>query len=327
MASLQSGMAEAGVTRGRIELIDLARGLALVAMAIYHFAWDLEFFGYAAPGMTADGGWRLFARAIASSFLFLAGVSLVLAHGRAIRWEGFWRRFAMVAGAALAISVATYVALPSGFIFFGILHQIAFASLAGLLFVGLPWPVTLVASALVIALPSLLRVDAFDHWLLWWTGLSPAVPRSNDFVPVFPWFGAVLAGIAAGRLAVDAGLVARMRAVVPGRWSVPFQTAGRHSLAVYLVHQPVLLGCLFLASQVWPAAQETPAAAFMRACELQCADLRDAEFCTRYCICFLDVAEDTERLDELVDGSQTAEMSAWIDATARQCTGEAEQMR
>ncbi|MEQ9573770.1 MAG: heparan-alpha-glucosaminide N-acetyltransferase domain-containing protein, partial [Nitratireductor sp.] len=51
-------------TIARIALIDVLRGAALVAMAIYHFAWDLEFFGYAEPGLTAVGGWKLFARSI-----------------------------------------------------------------------------------------------------------------------------------------------------------------------------------------------------------------------------------------------------------------------
>ena len=98
--------------KGRIDAIDIARGAALVAMAIYHFAWDLEFFGYAPPAMTAVGGWKLFARCIASSFLFLVGVSLFLGHGKGIRWAGFLRRLAMVAGAALAISIVTYIAMP-----------------------------------------------------------------------------------------------------------------------------------------------------------------------------------------------------------------------
>ena len=62
-------MALASASGGnRIDAIDIARGIALLAMAIYHFTWDLEFFGYAEPGLTAVGGWKLFARAIASSF-------------------------------------------------------------------------------------------------------------------------------------------------------------------------------------------------------------------------------------------------------------------
>ncbi len=63
--------------KSRIEAIDIARGAALVAMAVYHFGWDLEFFGYMDAGTTVTGGWRLFARSIATSFLFLVGVSFI----------------------------------------------------------------------------------------------------------------------------------------------------------------------------------------------------------------------------------------------------------
>ena len=45
--------------KSRIEAIDIARGAALVAMAVYHFGWDLEFFGYLDAGTTITGGWRL----------------------------------------------------------------------------------------------------------------------------------------------------------------------------------------------------------------------------------------------------------------------------
>ncbi|HEX5933878.1 MAG TPA: heparan-alpha-glucosaminide N-acetyltransferase, partial [Pseudorhizobium sp.] len=122
----------------RITVIDTLRGVALLAMASYHFTWDLEFFGYLEPGTATHGWWKIYARAIASSFLFLAGISLVLAHYPAIRWRSFWKRFAMVAGAALAISIATFIAVRGAWIFFGILHCIAVASLAGLAFVRLP---------------------------------------------------------------------------------------------------------------------------------------------------------------------------------------------
>ncbi|ENR15137.1 hypothetical protein C066_01046 [Brucella sp. UK5/01] len=40
--------------RPRLGRIDIARGIALIAMAIYHFGWDLEFFGYMAPATTAQ---------------------------------------------------------------------------------------------------------------------------------------------------------------------------------------------------------------------------------------------------------------------------------
>src|SRR3954451_7604505 len=102
----------------RIAAIDVARGVALVAMATYHFSWDLEFFGYLDPGTTAHGALRVSARCIASSFLFLVGVSLFLAHGNGVRWRPFLIRFAMVAGAGLAISLVTWWFVPEAFIFF-----------------------------------------------------------------------------------------------------------------------------------------------------------------------------------------------------------------
>ncbi len=145
---------EPATPRRRIELLDLARGIALIAMASYHFTWDLEFFGYAPPGMTGFGGWKLYARCIASSFLFLVGVSLVIAHYNGIRWPGFWKRLAMVAGAAAAISAATYIFVPESFIFFGILHEIALASVLGLAFLRLPPLLTLAIAAAVSPCPN-----------------------------------------------------------------------------------------------------------------------------------------------------------------------------
>lgn len=306
----------------RIEAIDLARGAALVAMAVYHFTWDLEFFGYAEAGLTAHGGWKVFARSIASSFLFLAGVSLFLAHGETFRRAAFLKRLAQVAGAAAAISAVTWFAVPSGFIFFGILHQIALASVLGLAFLRLPWFVTLAAAAFFVAGPHFLRSAVFDHPAWWWVGLSSANPRSNDYVPLFPWFGAVLAGIAAARLARGAGLFDRLGRLSPGRWSRPLQLAGRHSLAVYLVHQPVLIALVWAFAQVFPAPQETREVRFMRSCERQCAEIRDGDFCPRYCACMLDAIEGAGLADAVFDGRATADLQSRLEELAGICTFE-----
>jgi len=314
-----AGAGRAAPTSGRIVALDIARGLALVAMAIYHFTWDLEFFGYVAPGMTAVGGWKLFARCIASSFLFLVGVSLVLAHGRGIRWKPFWRRFAMVAVAALLISIVTWVAVPEGFIFFGILHQIALASLLGLAFLRLPPLLTLIVAALVIAAPNFLRNELFDHPALWWVGLAPVNPRSNDYVPLFPWFGAVLAGIAAGRFAVSSGFFGWLAQFRFGSWVRPLDFAGRHSLAFYLVHQPVLIACVWAFSQVMPAQPPSQEVRFRVSCERTCEQTRDADFCARYCDCMLDTLEKDE-LGQLFGSAPSPELRAKIEENANLCT-------
>ena len=116
----------------RIPLVDVLRGVALAAMAVYHFAWDLSFFSLAEFGVTENPLWIAFARSIAGSFLALVGVGLYLAHGDGVRWPGFLRRVAVIAFWALAISVASYFADPDGVILFGILHCIAVSSVIGI---------------------------------------------------------------------------------------------------------------------------------------------------------------------------------------------------
>jgi uncharacterized membrane protein len=304
----------------RIVAIDVARGLALLAMASYHFTWDLEFFGYADPGLTAFGGWKIYARCIASTFLFLVGVSLVLAHGREIRWNGFWKRLATVAGAAAAITAATLLATPDGFIFFGILHEIALASLLGLAFLRLPALLTALVAALVVAAPFYLRSPIFDHPALWWVGLSTINPHSNDYVPLFPWFGAVLAGIAATKFASASGILARLGKHSPGQWARPLIFIGRHSLAFYLIHQPVLIACVWVFSQIMPAHVETRHNSFLKSCQASCEETRDTAFCSTYCVCMLDALEGDGTLDRLYSADQSPESRAHVSELAGMCT-------
>lgn len=316
----ESAAPGAAAARSRIDAIDLARGFALVAMAIYHFTWDLEFFGYAEPGLSQQGGWRLFARGIASSFLFLVGISLVLAHGHGVRWRGFGKRLAQIVAAAALITVATWFATPDRFIFFGILHQIALASVLCLAMVAAPFWLTLAVAAAVIALPQMFRAELFAAPVLWWTGLAPKNPLSNDYVPVFPWTGAVLAGIAAGKLMRDNGVFERLATFRAGRWAAPIRFSGRHSLAFYLLHQPVLIGGLWLFAQIWPATAALPEASFMRACNQACMETGDETFCANYCACMLDHIDEAGRLDDVLAGRSDTALQSEIDALAVQCS-------
>lgn len=306
----------------RIVLLDAARGIALLAMATYHFTWDLEFFGYVTPGMTAIGGWKLFARCIASSFLFLVGVSLFLAHGEAIRWPGFARRFAMVAGAAALITIATRIFTPDSFIFFGILHEIALASLLGLALLRLPFAVNLLLAAAIVAGPFFLRAPAFDHPTLWWLGLAPVNPRSNDYVPLFPWFGAVVAGIAAAQVATATGLRSRLAGYGLAPPFRPVAVLGRHSLLFYLVHQPVLVACIWLFSQIVPATPIPAEARFLPACQATCGQSRDAEFCARYCLCMRDRLASSGDLPAVMTGSRDEILQSRLGLTAEDCAAE-----
>lgn len=242
-------MTDSAAMRGpahRIAVLDVARTAALCGMVLFHFVFDLEAFGYLAPGTALTGGWAVFARVVAGSFLALAGISLYLAHRHAIRWAQVWPRLARIGGAAALISAGTWVALGDRMIFFGILHQIAFASVAGLLFLRLPWVVVAAAAVCVAALPQVWRSDLFaGPWLIW-TGLGTRATPAADFVPVFPWFGAVLAGIALAKGLSHFGVWARLAALPASPALLRLGWPGRHSLVIYLIHQPVLIGLLWL---------------------------------------------------------------------------------
>ena len=238
---------DAPAAGGRILAVDLARSLALLGMVIFHFVRNLEMFGHIPVGTTLGGGWPGFARLVAGSFVFLAGVSLVLAHGDGLRWRAFLKRLAQIGAAAALVTLVTWIAMPDAFIFYGILHSIAVSSVVGLAFLRLHPAVTLATAVVVFVLPQVFRSSLFDPPWLVWTGLAERTPRTLDFEPLFPWLAPFLLGIALARMAKDAGLWDRLRGPEPGglaRWAA---WPGRHSLAVYLAHQPILLGLLWVA--------------------------------------------------------------------------------
>ena len=226
----------------RLVWLDLARTAALFAMIVFHFARDLEVFGYIDAGTTLRGGWALFARCIAGTFIFLSGISFVLTHGAHMRWRAWAQRVCQIAVAAGLVSAATYIAFPNQFVYFGILHMIAVSSILGVMLLRLPGSVLLLGSGLILFLHSS-AADLFHTPWLAWTGLSASVRASLDFLPLVPWFSAFVAGMAAARLLTLSDFDIRG---VP-RTTVAFLSwPGRHSLMVYLLHQPILLGCIWL---------------------------------------------------------------------------------
>jgi len=240
-------VADSEMRGDRLLLLDLARTIALLGMVVFHFFRDLEIFGMIAPGTTLSGGWAIFARGIAGSFLFLSGVSLVLAHARGFRGKAWLRRFILISGAAGLVTVATYAVFPSQFVFFGILHALAAASLLGLPFLFAPVWVPLIGAALILIASATVGRDVFASPLMAWTGLGMEVRASLDFIPIVPWLAPFLLGVVVIRI-VDPK---RFELTWPRRF--PAQALawpGRHTLAVYLLHQPVLLALVWLAAMV-----------------------------------------------------------------------------
>lgn len=278
----------------RLPVIDVARGVALAAMILYHLSWDLAYNRFVAWDVAGDPLWRDFARAIAGSFLVISGVALALANRDGLHLDRHLWRIAKIAAAAAAVSLATYAIFPDAFVFFGILHMIAAGALILTPVLRAPALPLFVAAAAALALPSLWQSEAFDHPALWWTGLSPTVPASNDYVPVFPWIGPLLAGLALGRL-IATGRIALPAVGAGGGPARLLARAGRWSLLVYLLHQPLLFGIVSGLAYLLPPDPAVERVRFVEECTAECSrwDQDGGDYCARFCGCVADALEGT----------------------------------
>lgn len=230
----------------RFDRLDALRGFAMVWMALFHFAFDLNHFGLIEPRQNfyRDPVWTLQRTAILSLFLFCAGAALAVAMDAGQTWSRFWRRWAMVAGCAVLVSIGSAFMFPKSWIVFGVLHGIAvmliLARLAAPLRVAL-WPL----GALALALPWFVQHPFFDQIWMHWTGFVTRKPITEDWVPVLPWLGVMLWGLAAGQWALlhrRGWLAGALPAVLR-----PLAILGRWSLSFYMLHQPLLIGAILAA--------------------------------------------------------------------------------
>jgi uncharacterized membrane protein len=311
---------------GRIDAVDVARGVAIAAMIVFHTAWDLSFLRLIATPVGTDPAWQAFAQAIAGSFLALVGVGLVLGHGDGIRWRAFAKRLAVVAAAAALVTAATLAAFPDSFIFFGILHMIALGSVLALPFLRAPLVMVAGTAAVVVVLPTLVRFPALNGRALGWIGLAEAVPPTNDFEPIFPWLAPVLAGIVLARLALASRWRKRLASWrAAGPVSRALAAAGRRSLVIYLLHQPVLLGVLYPLAQILGPNPAAEAAGFLRGCAATCRDGGRAEAtCRAACACVLERAERAGLRRGLVTDALAPEELRSVRETAAACFLEAD---
>jgi uncharacterized membrane protein len=243
---------------GRADGVDALRGLAVVWMTAYHFAFDLNHFGYIRQNFHADPVWTWQRTAIVSLFLFTAGVSQALAVAGGQDWPRFWRRWREVALCALLVSLASWWMFPRSFIHFGVLHGLA-AMLVLTRVVALR-PRTgeamlVLAGGLCIGLQHawfswaggwlpMEGVEALNGRFLNPIGLVTRKPVTEDYVPVLPWLGLMLWGLAAGRWLQrvrPAWLGAPLPAV-----TASLRVLGRWSLSWYMLHQPVMMGALMV---------------------------------------------------------------------------------
>ena len=238
---------------GRFDRLDLLRAVAMLWMAVYHFGFDLNHFHLLQPRQNfyVDPFWTVQRSCIVSLFLVCAGAGQALAVAAGQSWPRFWRRWALIAGCAVLVSLGSALMFPRSWIYFGVLHGMAVMLIVCRL--ALPWGAWLwPLGAVAIALPWFVAHPVFDLTALNWVGLVTRKPVTEDWVPLLPWLGVMLWGAAATQWlmrhharALTAPLPAALRAAaVPGRWSLSF----------YMLHQPLLVGSIV----AWQALASGP---------------------------------------------------------------------
>ena len=267
-------------------------------MAVYHACWDLNYYGLITVGIGIDPVWITLQRSILTAFLLLAGAGLALGHANGIKWRPFWRREAVLVAAALAVSAGTWFLFQNDLAYFGVLHMIALGSLLALPFVVLPIWLGAAAAAVALLAPALYSSDLFDPRWLDWIGFFKITPETADLVPVFPWLGVMLIGVLGTRL---------LRNSPAFTWSSRnlavriLGFAGRWSLIIYLLHQPLLFGIVTPIANWVQSSEQVKEASFTQSCLQSCGTGQGkaegagaAQFCTAYCHCALNMTVEND---------------------------------
>ena len=239
--------------KNRIWAVDALRGLALLNMLVYHAMYDWVYiFGH-------QSGWydifstpcHVWQQYICWSFLLLSGYSFGLA-------KNPWKNGLITAECAVTLSAVTILFMPTEAIWFGVLHLNACAVLLTCLvrpaLERLPAAPALAGCAALFALTNQLPWGylGFERWHLaavpaalyqanlFWLGL-PDLTRfaSADYFPLLPWVFLFWCGVFAARLR-------RPAPSAPPRALAPLCAIGRHTLPLYMLHQPVIYGALWL---------------------------------------------------------------------------------
>ena len=223
----------------RIRGIDSLRGLCVVLMCLFHFAYDLYFYCHF-PRFVISNPFMTFAQVFSSSgFILLSGFSARLSRSNL-------KRGVRVLACGVVISVVTW--FWGDFIRFGILQFLGCAmvlyGLTARFWEGLPrWGAILLYVALFALTRHILPL-VLDVPYLYPFGIVSPDFRSSDYFPLLPWFFLFLIGSWLGpwKERVPEGF-RRLR--VPG-----LDWLGQHSLLLYLVHQPVLVAVSMVLSKL-----------------------------------------------------------------------------
>lgn len=237
----------------RVYALDELRGLMLIAIMLYHLGYDLAVF----TPLGMDWFWgntvSILRYISAGTLMAVSGVSCSLSRNN-------FKRGLRIFGLGLLITAVSYVAMPTQMILFGVLHYFGamillfwlvrplieaipplWGGAASILLFYISYPVPqghLQLLSYRLALP-----EALYRWGgLFWLGMPSANFLSSDYYPLLPWGWLFLLGGFVGLYCKQHGFP---------RWSTERRSRllaliGKNTMILYLLHQPILLGLLFL---------------------------------------------------------------------------------
>ena len=242
-------------TASRFWEVDVARGIAIMMVVLYHLMYDLDNLGGYRIESTS-GFWKVFADTSAFAFVFLAGLSLSLSYVRASAsrrsdrelFGKYLQRGTRIFSYGILITLVFW-ALSFGTVIFGILHLIGVSIVLAYPFVKLRLP-NLLLGLSVIGVGVYMRstdVSAAGAAGIFLAplGVVPEGVFMPDYRPLLPWFGVVLLGLFLGNVVYGKQARKAPPSTEGPAYAKPVGFLGRHTLLIYLVHQPVLITALW----------------------------------------------------------------------------------
>lgn len=228
----------------RIWELDAARGICLLFMLYGHIVYDVVYLFALTP--LNDGGvfdWAVMH--IGPTFIIISGICATLGKHPV-------KRGLLVLGCGMLCTLVTGGMYLLGFanqglvIYFGVLHCIGICMLLWPLFRKMPYWVRIPVGLAIIFAKDLVQGVHIDTYLLLPFGIYPRLFATSDYFPLIPCLGYFLVGSGLGQLFYKS-----KKSLLPEPKFFPFNALGflgRHSLLIYLVHQPIIAACVFIVS-------------------------------------------------------------------------------
>lgn len=219
---------------GRIDEIDFFRGIAVILMVIFHIVFDLNFY-LGLPVSFSSGFWFYEGKTSALMFIFLAGISVNLSKNALLRGIKIF-------SLGMLITFITYLIDKSMYVKFGILHFIGLSYLFSYFFKKKDVPFLVATAFLSILIGIYFNSIFVGYKFLFPLGLIYKDFSSLDYYPVFPYLGVFLFGVVFYKTFYAEG----KRFLNKNTKQNIINFIGKKSLVIYLIHQPVIIGILFL---------------------------------------------------------------------------------